>query len=141
MNLKTKKPAPRRFTNLAPKKAGRYGKDKRFTNALGSWDSGKEYERFLFLQDLEKKGTITDLERNLRFVFKHNGVRICAFKVDFGYRVDGVRVVEDYKGNVIHRDFKLRVKMLKAFEGLDVVIVQEVGDMTPINNVRKETRK
>lgn len=134
---------PRRFTNLGkpPKKPGRYGRDKRFKNALGSWDSGKEYERFLFLQDLERKGTITDLERNVRFEFKHNGVRICGFKVDFGYRVDGVRVVEDYKGNVIHRDFKLRVKMLKAFEGLDVAIVQDVTDMDPINQVRKETRK
>lgn len=113
-------------------KVGRYGKDKRFKNAFGSWDSKDEFRRFLYLQDLEKKGTISNLENKVEYRFDLNGVHIAKFKPDFRYKLGEKTIVEDFKGNVIPRDFKLRVKMLKAFFGLDVFIVTEVTDLTPI---------
>lgn len=125
----------RKFTNMNAKR-GRYGKKKSFKNAAGSWDSKDEYRRYLFLQDLQRKGTITELETKVVYRFDLNGVHIAKFKPDFRYKVDGVEVVEDYKGNVVTRDFKLRCKMAKAFHGVDVIIVQEVTDMTPIINAK-----
>ncbi len=129
---------PRQYTNLAGKKKGRYGADKRFTNSAGSWDSKDEYRRFVFLQDLEKKGTISDLESKVVYKFRHNGVLIASFKPDFRYKVDGVEVVEDFKGNVIPRDFKLRCKMLKAFYGIDVQIVKNITDIEHIAKIKAD---
>lgn len=125
----------RQFTNLHAKR-GRYGKKKSFKNSHGTWDSKDEYRRWLYLTDLEKKGTIQALETKIKYSFDLNGVHICNFKPDFRYQVNGVTVVEDYKGNVITRDFKLRAKMLKAFYGIDVVIVQCVTDITPITTAQ-----
>lgn len=126
----------RKYTNLAGKKLGRYGKDKRFKNSFGSWDSKDEFRRFVFLMDLEKKGTITDLESKIVYKFRHNGVLIASFKPDFRYKVNGIEVVEDFKGNVISRDFKLRCKMLKAFYGIDVQIVQIITDIAHIAKIK-----
>lgn len=123
------------FVNLAKKKKGRYGKNKRFKNADGSWDSKDEYRRFLFLRDLQKKGTITDLETKVVYQFEQNGVKIGSLKPDFRYRVAGELVVEDFKGNVITREFRKSCKMLKAYYGLDVVIVREPTDVTHIAKV------
>ena len=130
--------APRRFA-INPKKKGRYGKDKRFKNAFGSWDSADEYRRFLYLQDLEKKGTIQELEKKVVYRFDLNGVHIAKFSPDFRYKVEGRTVVEDFKGNIIPRDFKLRARMLLAFFGIEVVIVTNPSDITPITNARKGT--
>lgn len=114
------------------KGVGRYGKNKRFKNNFGTWDSKDEFRRFLFLQDLEKKGTIKNLETKVIFKFELNGVLICKFKPDFRYEVEGETVIEDFKGNFIPRDFTIRVKMLKAFYGHDVAIVKDVTDISPI---------
>lgn len=114
------------------KRAGRYGaKIHQFKNAFGTWDSKAEYGRFLYLKSLADKGTIQDLETKVKFSFDHNGVHIGNFSPDFRYKIGPHTVIEDFKGGFeVSRDFPLRVKMLKAFYGLDVVIVKsetEIG--------------
>jgi len=118
--------------------AGRYGtKIKQFTNAFGKWDSKDEFRRFLFLQDLEKKGTIQGLEIKNTWSFNLNGVHIGKFSPDFVFKVGAHIVVEDFKGGfAVSRDFPLRVKMLKAFYGLDVIIVKNVTEIKHIEDLR-----
>ena len=119
------------------KKPGRYGANKRFTNAFGSWDSKAEFERFLYLQSLEKKGVIQNLETKVKYTFEHNGVKIGSFSPDFRYRIGPHVVIEDFKGGFeVSRDFPLRVKMLKAFYGLDVHIVKTETDIKHIEELR-----
>lgn len=122
------------FVRSGSKKRGRYGADKRIKTDTGIWDSQDEYRRFLFLEDLEKKGTIQALESKVKYDFVYNGVKIASFKPDFRYKVGDALVVEDYKGGVIPRDFKLRCKMLQAFYGIECVIVQNPTDIRPITN-------
>jgi len=119
------------------KKPGRYGASKRFVNSFGAWDSKAEYERFLYLKDLENKGTIQNLETKVKFSFDYNGVHIGKFSPDFRYNIGPHVVIEDFKGGFeVSRDFPLRVKMLKAFFGLDVVIVKSVTEIKHIEELR-----
>jgi len=119
------------------KKPGRYGANKRFTNAFGAWDSKAEFERYLYLKELEKKGTIQNLESKVKYEFSHDGVKIGTFSPDFRYKIGPHTVIEDFKGGFeVSRDFPLRVKMLKAFYGLDVVIVKSVTEIKHIEELR-----
>ena len=119
------------------KKPGRYGANKRFTNAFGTWDSAAEFKRFLYLKSLADKGTIQDLETKVKYSFDYNGVHIGKFSPDFRYKIGAHTVIEDFKGGFeVSRDFPLRVKMLKAFYGLDVHIVKTETDIKHIEELR-----
>lgn len=81
-----------------------------------TFDSVKEYRRFCELSLLERAGTITDLQRQVKFVLipaqrepdtigKRGGIikgklieRECAYIADFVYVENGKKVVEDTKG-------------------------------------------
>jgi hypothetical protein len=120
------------------KKKGRYGaKITRFENAAGKWDSKAEYNRYLYLKSLADKGTIQDLETKVKFSFDYNGVHIGKFSPDFRYKVGQHTVIEDFKGGFeVSRDFPLRVKLLKAFYGLEVVIVKSETEIKHIEELR-----
>lgn len=68
------------------------------------FDSKKEYIRYLVLEDMQRKGEISGLQRQVPFVLvppfqlnniKYKGIRYIA---DFVYKKDGKTVVEDVKG-------------------------------------------
>lgn len=63
------------------------------------WHSKKEYMRYLVLLDDLKKGFITDLERQTKFVIveKNKKERAWTYKADFTYKRDGKYIVEDVK--------------------------------------------
>lgn len=115
---------------------GRYGAYRGFKKGEERWDSKNEYRRWIWLSDLQKKGTITDLEKKVKYEFVHNGVKIAKFSPDFRYKVNGHTVVEDFKGQgkPIPRDFKLRCKMLKAFYGIDCHVVTDPTDITLVSS-------
>lgn len=120
------------------KAAGRYGgKIKRFSNSFGTWDSKSEFKRFLFLKSLADRGIIQELEVKNEWAFNHNGVHIGKFSPDFVYKVGENVIVEDFKGGFeVSRDFPLRVKLLKAFYGLDVIIVKTETESKHIEQLR-----
>src|SRR4051794_12697246 len=96
---------------IAPKK-GRYGKNKRVKTEDGTFDSKGEFKRWCHLVRLQKQGTISDLQRQVPFSFEHNGLHLCVYKADFSYCHSGALKVEDFKGNIITDEFRLKAKMM-----------------------------
>lgn len=85
-------------------KPSKYRNRKVTVNGM-TFDSKKEYERFCELSLFEKAGTITDLQRQVRFRLlpsqRRDGKvieRPCDYIADFTYKIDGKLIVEDTKG-------------------------------------------
>lgn len=85
------------------------------------FDSRAEYERWLDLKSLQADGKITGLQLHPRFELQPaftsasgQRYRAITYTADFEYMRDGVRVIEDVKGNKATqtRDFVLRWKIL-----------------------------
>lgn len=95
---------------------------------VGIFDSKKEYKRYLELLDLQKRGTIKGLKRQVPFELipsqKIGGKvveRACTYKADFVYTFMGDQVVEDVKGfktpeYVIKRKLMLWIHGIKVTE-------------------------
>lgn len=87
----------------------------------GEFDSITEYDRFLFLLNLQNKGEIKNLERQTQIVlqekFKLDGVAIrsITYKPDYTYvDSDGIYNIEDVKGYEVSEEvFKIKFKMCK----------------------------
>ena len=108
------------------------------------FDSMHEYKRYLDLKEMEEKGLITDLQRQVKFELipkqveiieryhKRTGVRIkdevrtleqeCSYVADFVYyNQDGEMIVEDAKGlrtpdYVIKRKLMLFLRNIRIHE-------------------------
>ena len=107
--------------------------NKKIVNEFGTWDSKKEYQRYMFLQDAEEKGLIRDLKRQARFelipaikeeYIEHLKTKdkvktrtlqhaIC-YTCDFRYSKDGVVIVEDVKASpkMLPKEFILKEKLM-----------------------------
>ena len=105
---------------IAPGRKGRYGGNKRVKTAEGSFDSKGEYARWCALKDFQRRGEITELERQVDFEFIHNDLLICTYVADFTYVVDEKLVIEDFKGRIITPEFRMKWKMMEAFYGIKV---------------------
>lgn len=100
--------------------------------------SGKEGERFLYLRELEKRGEITNLRRQVRFkllpaaykdVVKHLKTKDkvvrrlflnpVSYVADFVYEKDGQTVVEDTKGYKT-KEYIIKKKMMYALKGIEI---------------------
>lgn len=107
--------------------------NKKIVNEFGTWDSKKEHQRYMFLQEAEKKGLIRDLKRQVRFelipaikeeYIEHLKTKdkvktrtlqhaIC-YTCDFRYSKDGVVIVEDVKASpkMLPKEFILKEKLM-----------------------------
>ena len=88
----------------------------------GYFASKKEHRQWQVLKLRERAGEISNLERQVRFRFEHNGIHICDYVADFVYFEAMCRVVCDVKGFVTP-EFKLKAKMMKAFYNINVETV------------------
>jgi len=88
--------------------------------------SKKEAARWLFLRDLEAKGMIRDLERQIRFPLHVNSIRIGTYIPDFRYRVvaTGELRTEDVKGKLTAL-YRRSAKHLAAEYGITVIEVYQ----------------
>ena len=110
-------------------KKSKYGNQKIMRNGI-MWDSIAEWERYLLLKDQEKRGLITDLQRQVKFVlqdgFEFMGKRIqpISYVADFVYYKADTKelVVEDVKG-VQTPEFKIKRKMFMNRYGMDITLV------------------
>ena len=96
-----------------------------------TFDSMKEYRRWVELSLLEKAGTIQKLERQVKFEllpaqYESNGKkrgkcleRAVSYVADFVYIEGGVKVVEDTKGFKT-KDYILKRKMMLYFHGIRI---------------------
>lgn len=114
-----------------------------------SFDSKKEMNRYVFLKDMEDKGVIENLERQVRFVLipsitedrivhlktKDKVVKktiqlAITYTCDFAYYKDGEYVVEDCKisPKVKPDKYILKNKMMFALKGIRIKEVYNAND-------------
>ena len=102
-----------------------------------TFDSLKEYRRFVELSQLEKAGEITDLQRQVEFVLipaqrepdtigKRGGIKKgktieqkCSYVADFVYNENGKPVVEDTKG-FRTKDYIIKRKLMLCVHGVRI---------------------
>lgn len=83
------------------------------------FDSKREYQRYLYLLQLEKEKKITHLDRQVKFELlpKQKGERSITYLADFVYLDSGVLVVEDVKSKITKKqtDYIIKRKLIKYF--------------------------
>lgn len=93
-------------------KRNKYGAQRTEVDGL-KFDSKKEAMRWLELKKLEQVGAIQKLERQVSIPLHVAGVKVCTYRADFMYEMDGAVIVEDAKG--FQTDvFKLKWKIGQA---------------------------
>ena len=101
------------------KKGNKYGA-KKVSTPDGSFDSKREYARWLDLNLMERASAISDLKRQQSYTIIVNGQKICRYVADFTYFDDDDEfVVEDSKG--YRTDvYKLKAKLMLAVHGIKI---------------------
>lgn len=81
-----------------------------------TWQSVAEYKRYLVLREMQNRGEIQYLERQVPYELypKRKGFRVIKYVADFLYFKNGSVVVEDVKG------FKTDVYLLKKRMMLEI---------------------
>lgn len=100
------------------------------------FDSIIERDRFIYLQDAQKRGEIRNLRCQVPFSIDIEGAHICKYIADFCYEtpkrgtspVVGAyegwySVVEDVKGMTTAM-FKIKAKLLLATHGIEIKVVK-----------------
>lgn len=108
--LSARKPKRSKYRNVKPKRE----------DGL-KFDSTRESDYFDQLVFLQAHGHIVgEIERQVRYRFELNGVRITTYIADFRYTDDaGVEHVVDVKG-FRTPEYKLKAKMMLAFYGITI---------------------
>ena len=123
--------------------------NKKIVNEFGTWDSKKEFQRWLVLKEAEAQGMITDLQRQVKFelipavrekYIKHLKTKDkecertlqlpITYTCDFAYYKDGEYVVEDCKisPKVKPDKYILKNKMMFALKGIRIKEVYKAND-------------
>ena len=101
---------------------------RKFRNEWGEWASKAEFWRFAELLEMQRKGLINGLQRQVKYVLipaqredKKLIERECSYYADFVYIRDGEQVVEDTKGvrtpeYIIKRKLMLYVHKIRIKE-------------------------
>lgn len=118
----------------------KYG-NKKVVNQYGSFDSVKEFERYLVLLDMEKKEEITSLERQVPYEIipaqyemkamqlktkikkvKRLKERATYYYADFTYVKDGETIVEDVKASAKFQDdvYRIKKKLMLHVHGITI---------------------
>ncbi len=118
----------------------KYHNRKIITDKDGTFDSTKEFNRWLRLKDRQERGEIEDLRRQVKFVLvptqRVNGKikeRELAYVADFVYVEDGVMIVEDvkptdkngkvsayYKATAAYKAYTIKRKLMLWKYGIEV---------------------
>ena len=115
--------------------------NKKIVNEFGTWDSKKEFQRWLVLKEAEAQGMITDLQRQVKFelipavrekYIKHLKTKDkecertiqlpITYTCDFQYTKNGETIVEDVKASpkMLPKDFILKEKIMFALKGIKI---------------------
>lgn len=92
-------------------------KNKKTTYKGMLFDSMVEADRYIELEQLQKKGKIQNLDRQVVYTILpqqiHNGVKVqpVKYKADFIYTIDGTAYMEDVKGYQT-QEYRLKRKLI-----------------------------
>ena len=123
---------PKRFLSLQTTRLqvkicmmNKYRNKKQFYKGI-KFDSKKELQRYLILEEMQMKKLIYDLEIHPVFPLLVNGIKIGRYTADFKYKnQDGEVVIEDVKSKITKtRDYMLRKKILATYN--PPIIIQEI---------------
>lgn len=105
-------------------------RNKKIKNAYGVFDSIKEYKRFLYLSASQKKGLISELTRQKKFILipsqrdEHGKIieRECSYRADFCYLIDGKLIVEDVKSEITRKnhEYVIKRKLMLFINGIKI---------------------
>lgn len=85
------------------------------------FDSRAEGRRYNELKLFVAGGEISNLELQPKFQLEVNGALVCTYVADFSYQQRGYRIVEDVKSKATKtRQYRIKVKLLKALTGIEV---------------------
>ena len=84
------------------------------------FDSKREAGHWSQLVMRERAGSITDLQRQIRFELHVNGVKVCTYSPDFQYWEGERLIVADSKG-MKTAVYNLKKKMMDAEYGLEIL--------------------
>lgn len=105
--------------------ASKYGSRKITRDGI-TFDSQKEYRRFVELRLLERAGKVTDIQRQVKFELipsqRISGKvveRACTYVADFVYQENGKKVVEDTKGFKT-KDYIIKRKLMLWVHGIRI---------------------
>lgn len=123
--------------------------NKKIVNEFGTWDSKKEYQRYLVLKDAEANGVISNLELQPKFELipaireeyvKHLKTKdkvetrtvqlAITYTADFAYYKGKEFVVEDCKisKTIQPKEYVLKKKMMLALKGIQIKEVYKATD-------------
>ena len=115
--------------------------NKKIVNEFGTWDSKKEFQRWLVLKEAEAQGVITDIQRQVKFelipavrekYIKHLKTKNkecertlqlpITYACDFQYTKNGETIVEDVKASpkMLPKDFIIKEKIMFALKGIKI---------------------
>ena len=121
------------MTKYVRKSRNKFGARK-LKNAWGEFDSKAEFLRYVELLDMQRRGIISDLHRQVRYeiipaityvktivlktktkIVERVDEKPAHYTCDFQYEQDGVLVIEDAKSDATRRekDYVLRRKLMK----------------------------
>lgn len=100
------------FNNLAKPKPSKY----RNRKTADGFDSEKERDVWLMLQQRERVGEITQLVRQVKIALVVNGVHVCDFKADYVWYEGARRVIGDCKSKVTKAipHYRTKFKLMQA---------------------------
>jgi protein associated with RNAse G/E len=109
-------------TGGAKPRRSKYGAVKTEIDGI-KFDSKKEARVYQQLKLMEKGGAVLYFERQTRYKFEYNNIKICEYRADFlvTFR-DGHREIWDAKG-VRTKEYIIKKKMMKAFFNIGIVEV------------------
>lgn len=90
-----------------------------------TFDSKKEAIHYVYLKNLEKQGTITNLQRQTKIDFKVNGKKIFTYKPDFEYNDEFGHHIVDVKSPATEKNavFRLKRKLIENYYKVKIEIV------------------
>jgi hypothetical protein len=102
---------------------GKYG-SKRCTVDGQAFDSKSEARRWLELKDMQRRGVITGLIRQVEYPLVVGGIHVASYFADFEfYTAKGVKITEDVKaksGVTMTQLYKLKKKLVFACHGVRI---------------------
>lgn len=107
-------------------------KSKKIEFAGLKFDSKKEFDRFQELLEMQEKGIISDLHRQVKFELlpkqKEFGERAIIYIADHVYMYAGLLIVEDVKSKITKKqpDYIIKRKLFKYFYCNDIKKAQEM---------------
>ena len=107
-----------------PVRASKYRSTRVVIDGL-TFDSKAEAARWLQLVEMQDKGTISELERQVPYPCMVHGTLITTYRADFRYRINPGRLgqrtlIEDVKGPIT-AEYRIKKKLVQALHPIEII--------------------